>query len=318
MNVKVSVVVPVYNGEKTIKKCLDSLNSQTLSEMEFIIVNDGSTDATLSIINSYPDERIKVISIQNSGQGVARNKGVQLATGEYIGFLDADDTIEPNMYEIMLSRAKEFSADIVQCAICDIVGDEKKVRSSIDRNVEIKNTDTYIKDYFYNLIHTNEVCNKIFKRTFLKDNNLYFLDTRKVYSEDLALNLESLKYLKRISYVSLPLYNYYITEQGHCKKSPIERITKIWCLYRQTINNINGLYNKKAIMSMAVINTLIYSLDIGDASEAKAIITSIAFKRYCIASALYKRKIKHIIIMLAIILFPYRLNRIIINKYFKY
>ena len=100
--IKVSVCIPVYNMEKYIEDCIKSLVNQTLKEIELIFVNDGSTDNSLNILNEYKKQYpdiIKVISQENKGLGGARNKGLELASGEYIGFVDADDFVEPNMYE---------------------------------------------------------------------------------------------------------------------------------------------------------------------------------------------------------------------------
>ena len=101
MNPKVSIIVPIYNSEKYMNKCIESILNQTLTEIEIILVNDGSTDNSGKIIDNYAkkDNRIKVIHQQNSGPSVARNKGISTAKGKYIGFVDSDDYIESTMYE---------------------------------------------------------------------------------------------------------------------------------------------------------------------------------------------------------------------------
>ena len=97
--VKVSVIVPIYNSEKYLKRCIDSLVNQTLTEMEFILINDGSTDGSDSIINSYSDSRIKYFKRSNHGIGATRNFGIEHSSGDFIGFLDSDDYVEPDMFE---------------------------------------------------------------------------------------------------------------------------------------------------------------------------------------------------------------------------
>lgn len=315
--IKVSVIIPVYNGENTIKKCIDSVLKQTLSDIEIIVVNDGSIDKTLDVLAEFGN-KIKLLTIDNSGQGLARNKGIELAIGEYVAFLDADDTIEPDMYEIMYNRAKSFSSDIVQCAIKDITNGVEEVRSGIDEDVLIDNKDEYIKKYFYSLIHTNEVCNKLIKRVFIIENNLFFCDTKKIYSEDLSFNIDSLRFLKRISFVPLALYNYYIADTGHCKKNPTERLEKIWELYKNAIKRIDNKYSDNSIKSMAVLNTLIYSLSADDDKSVKNIITSHTFKKYCLASICYKKTMRHLVAMLLIIFSPYTLKKKIIKKLYTY
>lgn len=315
--VKVSVIIPVYNGENTIKKCIESVLAQTLSDIEIVVVNDGSGDNTLDVLSEF-EENIRVLSINNSGQGIARNKGIEIASGEYVGFLDADDTVEPCMYEIMYQRAKGFSADIVQCAIKDIVGTEESIRSGIDKDVLIDNRDEYIKNYFYSLIHTNEVCNKLIKRAFIVENGLFFENTKEIYSEDLSFNIDSLRFLKRISFVPQAFYNYYIADTGHCKKNPAERLEKIWELYKNAVKKIGSAYSDKVIKSMAVLNILIYSLSVDDDKAKKRIITSHTFKKYCLASACYKKTVRHTLSMLFIVFCPYKLKKRIIKRLYTF
>ncbi len=113
----ITIIVPVHNQEKCITRCLDSILNQTYSNTEIIIVNDGSTDKTAPLINEIAlhDKRVKVIHQKNSGPGNARNAGLDIATGEYIGFVDSDDYIEKDMYQAMIDAALMHDADIVQC-----------------------------------------------------------------------------------------------------------------------------------------------------------------------------------------------------------
>lgn len=110
---KISIIITVYNAEKTIKKCMDSIMGQTYSNFEVIIVNDGSEDRSLEILNSYTDERIKIYSQSNKGTGEARNYALTKAIGKYITFVDSDDYINNNFLKDSYNLLKEFSADIV-------------------------------------------------------------------------------------------------------------------------------------------------------------------------------------------------------------
>lgn len=116
---KVSVVVPIYNAEKRLRKCLDSIISQTLKDIEIICINDGSTDCSLSILEEYKkkDHRIKIFSKQNAGLVAARKDGCRLAQGEYIGYVDSDDYIDSDMFENLYSKAQEYDADMVSSGI---------------------------------------------------------------------------------------------------------------------------------------------------------------------------------------------------------
>jgi glycosyltransferase involved in cell wall biosynthesis len=116
-NVKVSIIVPVYNVEKYLRQCMDSIVDQSLKEIEIICVNDGSSDNSLQILEEYvqKDKRIKMINNRNVGAWAARNTGMEYATGEYIGFVDSDDFIDEKMYENLYINAKSNKSDIVMC-----------------------------------------------------------------------------------------------------------------------------------------------------------------------------------------------------------
>lgn len=115
--IKVSVILPVYNEEKYLEQCLDSICSQTLREIEIICIDDGSVDRSLQILQSYEkqDKRIKVITQQNRYAGTARNHGMKYAVGKYLSFLDSDDYFEPDMLEKMYNKAEDLHSDIVIC-----------------------------------------------------------------------------------------------------------------------------------------------------------------------------------------------------------
>ena len=113
--IKISVVVPIYNGEAYLRECLDSILSQTLEEIEVLCIDDGSTDSCLQILHQYEenDKRIKIISnTKNSGPGTSRNKGLEKARGKYVIFLDADDVFEKELLELAFSRAEIYQTDI--------------------------------------------------------------------------------------------------------------------------------------------------------------------------------------------------------------
>ncbi len=133
---KVSVIVPVYNSEKFISKCIESILSQTLAEIELILINDGSTDASPVICEKYmnADSRIKYISQKNQGVSAARNAGLRVASGEFIGFTDSDDYVAPEMYEILYSNAMKYSVDVSACQRIRI--DESGVTEIIPQHMQ--------------------------------------------------------------------------------------------------------------------------------------------------------------------------------------
>lgn len=135
--IKVSVIVPVYNGESYIKACIDSILNQTLKEIEIIVINDGSIDNTNKVLENYRKEypnQIKVIEKENEGQGKARNVGINLAKGEFLTFVDSDDTIEPNMLKKMYDTIKKQHTDIAISDYNEIWGKNQTIKKSILRN----------------------------------------------------------------------------------------------------------------------------------------------------------------------------------------
>lgn len=126
----VSVIVPVYNVECYLERCLDSILSQTYTNLEIILINDGSTDQSSQICDAYVkrDPRIRVIHQRNQGVSAARDVGLENATGEFIGFVDADDWIEPDMYEVMIYKIQEENCEVVICDYDEIHNDQLIVR----------------------------------------------------------------------------------------------------------------------------------------------------------------------------------------------
>ena len=136
---KVSVIVPVYNTEKYLKQCIDSISSQTLSQIEIILVDDGSKEECALLCDelAQSDSRIKVIHKTNAGPGLARNTGMEASSGEYIGFVDSDDYVKPEMYEALYTSAVKYNADLVVSGIC-FVGGNTVSPEITQRNIILK------------------------------------------------------------------------------------------------------------------------------------------------------------------------------------
>lgn len=180
----ISVIIPIYNEGSYIKKCLDSICNQTLSNLEIICVDDGSTDNTPMILNEFQskDNRIKVISTTNSGQGFARNRALDIAKGEYIAFIDADDWIELNSFELLYSKAKSDDLDILFFQMINYIENSNNYvetdlynykcfeNNGISENIIFNSEDT--KDFLFE-IPVGPV-SKLYKKDFLYSNNLKF------------------------------------------------------------------------------------------------------------------------------------------------
>ena len=169
--IKLSIIVPVYNVEQYIEKCIESLINQTLKEIEIIFVNDGTPDNSVNIIKKYQkkDNRIKLINKENGGQASARNLGLVHAKGEYIAFLDSDDYVNEEMYEKMYNKAKKNSLDIV---ICNYFLTYKDRIEEVKNNITSKKEKIILPNEY--ILLTPSPWNKIIKKSYLEQLNFKF------------------------------------------------------------------------------------------------------------------------------------------------
>ena len=203
--IKVSIIIPVYNTSKFIKRCINSIVKQTLKEIEIICVNDGSTDNSLDILNSYKqkDERFIIINQENHGQGHARNQALKIATGEYIGFVDSDDWIDLDYFEKLYNTAVKHSADIAICSLKRIYKLTQKYRINIKEEIEL--TDVNKKFEFAKIPNQCYPVNKIFKTDKLRQYDLKFPEGQ--FFEDVIFTPRAVFYLDKM--VSVPNVTYW-------------------------------------------------------------------------------------------------------------
>ena len=203
MGAIVSVIVPAYNAEKTIDKCLDSLLNQTLKEIEVIVINDCSTDDTLKKLKSYDDNRLVIINNKsNLGPAASRNKGLDKATGKYIGFVDSDDYVDKSMYKTMVESMKK-DVDLVCCSRYNIIGGNKK--PIINEN-KTDNPHEFSKTSNYNV-------DKLFKKEIIDKYNLRQPENYK-YAEDFAFNIRYKYYAHKMVILPDPFYYYIYDSEG--------------------------------------------------------------------------------------------------------
>lgn len=202
---KISVIIPVYNVEKYLKRCLDSIINQTFKDLEIICINDGSTDNSAQILDEYAnkDSRIKIITQPNSGLSATRNKGINIAQGEFISFIDSDDWIAENFYEKLYKTAIKYDADMAVCGIIRLNEYRKKYLLQFQKEIILENSDK--KFEICNIPDINYVWNKIYKLDKIRKYNLKFLEGY-VY-EDVLFTPQTVFYLKKL--VTVPHTHYY-------------------------------------------------------------------------------------------------------------
>lgn len=203
---KISIIVPVYNTEKYLGRCIESIRNQTYSNLEIILVDDGSNDDSLKICHMYAekDDRIKVLHTKNFGVSNARNIGIKCSTGEYIGFIDSDDYIEKTMYETLVHY---FDDKVLPICTYNMVDENKRIleRKDIVDTVGL----VPVKDFFLlcENILLNSPVNKLYESDIIKKNNIRF-DTDLSLGEDFLFVMQYLEYIEMFYIIDMPLYNY--------------------------------------------------------------------------------------------------------------
>jgi glycosyltransferase involved in cell wall biosynthesis len=209
---KVSIIVPVYNSSQYLRRCIESLINQNLDSYEIILVNDASTDDSLEIMKEFKSKNKKLIKIidldKNIKQGGARNRGIEISNGEYIGFVDSDDWVNKNMFNKLYNKAKETNSDIVDC--------DYYIANSSDEIVEIKQSNS--KEQIGELstqkkknliINSGRMWTKIFKRKLFE--NIKFSES--VFYEDNEIMPSLMVACSKLEKVDKPLYYYFIDNQ---------------------------------------------------------------------------------------------------------
>ncbi len=239
-NPKVSIIIPVYNTEEYLKQCLDSIINQTLKDIEIILINDGSTDNSGKICDEYAlrDTRIRVIHQENQGVSVARNKGIETAQGEYLGFIDSDDKIDLDFYEKLYNKAIKTNSDMVKANVKTINYNGFTAESLLNPKIIEKQS----KWYFY-----YEWWSAIYKTQLVKENNIRFPEEI-IFGEDslfLHYIIEKAENLEIIN----DTYYYYQRRKNSTDSLILqnEKINSCLFVYDSILKNINKLYKQELI-----------------------------------------------------------------------
>lgn len=210
----ISVVVSAYNAERTIKRCLDSILSQTYSNLEVLLINDGSKDSTEDICLKIAenDNRLKVITIPNGGVSHARNLGIEKSIGELITFVDADDYIDADMYQTLTDTMEEYNAPIVHCSYKN-VDENENVLSVVGDNgkVIVQDHNEAMSCLIQGRLFIGGLCNKLYEIS-LFDN--IRLDENIKFNEDILANIYLFDLVDKSVYIDKPFYNYVAVESS--------------------------------------------------------------------------------------------------------
>jgi len=264
LSAKLSIIVPVYNAEKHLKECLDSIINQTLTEIEIIIINDGSTDNSKELILEYVrnDCRITFIDSVNEGVSAARNKGIERAQGQYIGFVDADDYIAPTMYQRLFDIAEENNSSI---AICNAI--EVAEKQEFKKRLQLHNESFLIRDKtdlvldLLSFKYDSANWNKIYASNIVKRYNLKF-DKQLAIWEDLLFNLKFIVYADKITTLSEGLYYYRVHDTSVIANSKLLLSEQYNLFYESYVSfcDKNSLFLEKEVFIKERAGSCIFNL----------------------------------------------------------
>ena len=249
----ISIIVPVYNVEKYLNQCVNTLINQTYFNIEIILVNDGSTDKSGSLCDelSKSDNRIKVIHKKNEGLGLARNTGLEYINGKFVTFIDSDDYVDTNLIEELYYNLKNNNADTC-------IGGFKRVNDLgkiIFKESYEKNTyeDNYIKNnLLMKMLGSSpeksdairmSVWNVLFSVEIIKNNKLKFVSERKFISEDIIFDIDYYQFAKKVVIIDTVAYNYRVNNESLTRKYKEDRFEKCKILYNEIYSKINFFNN---------------------------------------------------------------------------
>ena len=240
----VSVIVPVYNAEKYLERCVSSLTNQTLKDIEIILVDDSSKDASLEICNALAkrDARIKVLHKANEGAGKARNAALDIATGTYIGFVDADDYVEKDMFETLFRKAEAYQSDLVMSGVLFVDGNMFSEEGACIRKAYFQkdihfDTKERLQELRMGIVGSKpedvddskygmSIWKNLFKNEIIKKNNIRFMSEREMLSEDAVFMIDYIASIQKAMGIPEAFYNYCRNEDSVSKSYKKDRFEK--------------------------------------------------------------------------------------------
>lgn len=252
----ISVIVPVYNAEQYLDRCVQSIVSQTFSDLEIILIDDGSKDnsGTLCDMWAKKDSRIHVIHQKNAGAGAARNRGLSIATGEYIGFVDSDDWIDLCMYAVLYKELRRNHADVAMANMKSSRSDSSKVKkSNTQYDVIIKNKDDMLHWFFRvngESSSINSMCIKLISKKVLSS----FSFKEGTICEDVYASFYTIMHAEKTVFIDKAYYNYFQNNHGVTKSQVTEKDLEYIRTYKNIYEEIGTSY--PSLSEVAYLNYL--------------------------------------------------------------
>ena len=247
---KISIIIPIYNVEKYLDKCVQSATHQTLQDIEIILVDDESPDGCPQMCDEYvtQDSRIKVVHKKNGGLGFARNSGLEVATGEYVTFLDSDDFVDLYTYEHLYNIAKAENLDALYYKYARFVNEDEVKQAEACNEIKKYENDN-VKELMLDIISSEpsakvdhkihcSSCTAMYRFDIIKKNNVRFHSERELISEDLIFNLDFLKCANKVAFNNGAHYHYRVNPTSLTNATRTDRIEKNLVLYKYIKDNI--------------------------------------------------------------------------------
>ena len=251
----ISVIIPIFNGEKYLSMCIESILGQSYSDIEIILIDDGSTDNTKKICQYYQEKYANIKCVCQSNQGVskARNIGLKLARGKYISFVDADDWLEENFYELLIGVMIKYQADI---SMCDYSVDTHVCKKMQDINVTVYEGHAAVRFVISRML--GGPCDKLYKREAIGKTKF---DETILIAEDTLFNAVVMKDIKRLVKADCSLYHYRMWEGNTTRKWTVDKIESGFCAYEKIIQLYKGNADIISIVERAMKCCLLYYFD---------------------------------------------------------
>lgn len=255
---KLSVIIPVYNTEKYLDRCVSSVVNQTLKEIEIILIDDESPDNCPQKCEDWSkkDKRIKVVHKKNGGLGFARNTGIEMANGEYVTFLDSDDYVSPEAYELAYKEAKAHQLEICYFQHCRFNDNGDIISKAALNEKEYFKGSERVNQFFLDMVgpkpcekkdikYSMSSCMGIFKLSLLKDNGVRFLSEKTVASEDLLFHMDLLPHVKAIGCLPNEFYYYYLNPKSLTTSYSDTKRERLLRLINEVELRLKALFEKK-------------------------------------------------------------------------
>ena len=317
---KISVIIPIYNVERYLDRCIQSVLNQTLKDIEIILVDDGSPDKCPAMCDEYAkkDGRIKVIHKKNGGLGLARNSGLEIATGEYVAFVDSDDFIDVMMFETLYLKAKSDGYDTVFCNCRFYTNENKYVdRKDVDKEIVFNGrneVDDFLLDlvgplpkYKHDVKYMMSVWHAIYSNDLIKKKNIKFVSERDFISEDIIFDIDYLSKAEKICYIPDIFYYYCLNENSLSRKFNSNRYNQNKKLVLEVKRKLSLIFKEsrfklhyQRLMLVYLRNSLQYIIESKRENDIKMVLNDPFWVPLFASYPFYKMDLKHYLFFLFI------------------